>query len=498
MKTAVIYARYSSDSQTELRVCHEFADKNDILILDTYVDRAMTGTNDNRNEFQRMLKDSSKQAWDYVLVYKLDRFSRNKYESVIHKKTLRDNGIRLLSAMENIPDTPEGTLMETLLEGFNQYFSEELAQKVRRGMNESRQKGQFTGGLIIYGYNVENKKVLIDEEQAIVIREIFEKYASGVYIKDIMKDLNDRGIYHRGKPFARTTLYDMLANEKYAGIYRHKDQVFTNIYPRIVPEDIYKIVREKVEDNKYGKHNSNIQYLLKNKIICGYCGKTIASDTGTSKSGEVRRYYKCRGRKNLANGCQKSPIRKDVLEKLVIDVTFKIFDNKQIVSDVADKIIELHKKRIADQSLLIILTKEKNNIQKSIDNLIHCMEQGIISSSTRKRIEELEKQLDDIETKILKEKSKEKIHISKDEICKFIRTTLKREPKQILKLLINKIILFDDKIEIYYNYVDPKRENPDDEHQDFLFYNDNFETIIDQHKFNTKPIEIRLNIIAFI
>ena len=138
MKTAVIYARYSCDAQTEqsiegqLRECQKYAKAHDILILETYIDRAMSGTNDNRFDFQRMLKDSEKRQWDYVIVYKLDRFSRNKYESVVHKKTLKDNGVKLLSAMEQIPDTPEGTLMEALLEGFNQYYSEELAQKLDR------------------------------------------------------------------------------------------------------------------------------------------------------------------------------------------------------------------------------------------------------------------------------------------------------------------------------------------------------------------------------
>ena len=126
MKTAVIYARYSSENQTEqsiegqLRVCNDYARNNDILIVDTYVDRAMTGTNDLRPDFQRMIKDSSKKQWNYVLVYKLDRFSRNKYESTIHKHTLKENGVKLLSAMENIPDTPEGIILESLLEGFEQ------------------------------------------------------------------------------------------------------------------------------------------------------------------------------------------------------------------------------------------------------------------------------------------------------------------------------------------------------------------------------------------
>ncbi|MBQ4053583.1 MAG: recombinase family protein, partial [Clostridia bacterium] len=166
MKSAVIYARYSSERQTEqsiegqLRICKEYAERNDYVVVDTYIDRAMTGTNDNRTNFQRMLRDSSKRAWDVVLVYKLDRFSRNKYEMAMHRKTLRDNGIKLVSAMENIPDTPEGIILESLLEGMAEYYSAELSQKVRRGMNESRQKGTFTGGHILYGYKVENKKVL--------------------------------------------------------------------------------------------------------------------------------------------------------------------------------------------------------------------------------------------------------------------------------------------------------------------------------------------------
>ena len=178
MKTAVIYARYSSDSQSEqsiegqIRVCKQFAEKNDIVIVDTYIDRAMTGTNDNWVAFQKMLKDSANKQFSVVLVYKLDRFARNKYESVVNKKTLLDNGVKLVSAMENIPDTPEGTLMEALLEGFNQYFSEELRQKVNRGLKESWLKGYATGGSHIFGYDIVNKKYVINEYEANIVNMV--------------------------------------------------------------------------------------------------------------------------------------------------------------------------------------------------------------------------------------------------------------------------------------------------------------------------------------
>lgn len=164
MKKAVIYARYSSDNQTEqsiegqVRVCKEYAERNNISIVGSYIDRAKTGTNDRRPEFQRMIGDSSKKEWEYVIVYKLDRFSRNKYKTVLHRKTLRDNGVKLVSAMENIPDTPEGIILEGLLESLNQYFSAELSQKIKRGMKESRIKGTFQGGAVAYGYKLENKK----------------------------------------------------------------------------------------------------------------------------------------------------------------------------------------------------------------------------------------------------------------------------------------------------------------------------------------------------
>ena len=272
MKTAVIYARYSSDSQTEqsidgqLRVCTEYAKSHDILILDTYIDRAMTGTNDNRPDFQRMMKESNRKQWNYVIVYKFDRFSRNKYETAMHKKTLKDNGIKVVSATEFVPDTPEGIIFESMLEGYAEYYSAELSQKIRRGNNESRRKGNLTGGKIPYGYKNENKKAVVVPEEAEIVRYIYEQYSIGVYVKDIISELNSKGLLHKGKPFAKNTVYGILSNERYSGIYRHNDEVFTNIYPQIVPSEIFSVVRQKVDCNKFGKRSNDIVYLLKDKI----------------------------------------------------------------------------------------------------------------------------------------------------------------------------------------------------------------------------------------
>ena len=319
MKKGVIYARYSCDNQTEqsiegqLRVCNDYAERNNILIIGTYIDRAMTGTNDMRPDFQRMLKDSGKKQWDYVIVYKLDRFSRDKYETTIHKHTLKMNGVKVLSAMENIPDSPEGIILESLLEGMNQYYSAELSQKVKRGMYETRRKGLYQGGWIPYGYKLDGRKIVIDEERAEVVRYMFEQYALGTFVRNIIANMTMKGMLYKGKPFVTNTVYGILKNEKYSGVYHQGEEVIDNMYPQIIPQALFDTVRKKIGQNHFGKRSVKTVYLLRNKIICGYCGHPVSSEVGTSKSGAAVRYYRCRGDKRHRNGCEMHMIRKEVL-----------------------------------------------------------------------------------------------------------------------------------------------------------------------------------------
>ena len=472
MKTAVIYARYSSSNQTEqsiegqLRVCHEFAERENILILDTYIDRAMTGTNDNRADFQRMIKDSSKREWNYVIVYKLDRFSRDKYATAVHKKTLKDNGVKLLSATECIPDTPEGIIMESLIEGMGQYYSEELSQKVRRGMNETRQKGNFTGGHLLYGYSVENKKVVIDEEKAEIVRYIFEQYSIGVYVEDIIADLTAKGVYNRGKPFARNTVYKMLKNEKYSGIYRIRDEVFENMYPQIVTPKIFEIVREKVKVNQYGKRSLDVVYLLRNKMKCGYCGQSINAECGTSKNGKRKHYYKCFGRKRNS-GCKKKMIQKDLLEKLVIEAIITTLSNHENKETLISAVLKQQERRIAQNSILKVLLREQKQVNNALENIVAAIEQGVITNTTTKRLKELETRLDDLERQILIERSKNAVRVPESAIREYYDEALTLGAEQLIDYLIKDIVLYDDKIEIHFNK--PTRTSPDD-NQGFSIY----------------------------
>lgn len=460
MKTAVIYARYSSERQTEqsiegqLRVCNEYAKRNDIIVVETYIDRAMTGTNDNRKDFQRMLRESAKRKWEIVLVYKLDRFSRNKYEMATHKKQLKDYGVKLVSAMENIPDTPEGIILESLLEGMAEYYSAELSQKVKRGLNESRQKGNFTGGYLIYGYKVENKKVVIDDDKAEAVKYIYQRYAEGAHVKDIIFELTEKGIFNRGKPFARNTIFHILANEKYSGVYHYNNETFTDIYPQIVPTPVFETIQTMISNNKYGKRDENMPYLFRNKMICGYCGKPVTAESGTSHNKSVRRYYKCSGKKRGLNSCNKSVIRKDILENTVINATLQLLNGSEVIDMIAEKILEARNKREADQSILNLLKEEKRSTEQSLDNIVAAIEKGITSKTTQRRLDELEAKMQKLEEQIALEECREIRIVTKDDITKYLKFAIKKEPKTMIDLLIKQIVLYDDKIEIYYNYTD--------------------------------------------
>ena len=156
--TAVIYARYSSDNQRkesiegQLRECQEYAERNGITILRSYIDRALSAKTDHRPEFQRMIQDSGKGVFDAVLVWKLDRFSRDCFDSAHYKHILKKNGVKVISAKESISEGPEGIILEAMLEGMVEYYSAELAQKVNRGMHENALKGISNGGTIPLGY----------------------------------------------------------------------------------------------------------------------------------------------------------------------------------------------------------------------------------------------------------------------------------------------------------------------------------------------------------
>lgn len=484
MKTAVIYARYSSERQTEqsiegqLRICHEFAEQNDLAIVDTYIDRAMTGTNDNRAAFQRMLSDSDKSKWDIVLVYALDRFGRNSIEVAVNKQRLQKNGVILISATQrtavNIDGSKnlDGIILENVLIGLSEYYSAELSQKIRRGLHESRLKGFYSGGTVPYGYYVKDKRIYIDEKKAEVVRYIYQEYFSGKIVREIIEDLTNKSVLYKGKQFVQNTVYKILRLEKYIGTVRYEDDgEYDNIFPAIVPKETFDAIQIMLAKNKLGSRSEYTDFLLRTKLYCGYCGKTLQGDSGTSKSKKVMHYYKCMGRKKLGN-CNKSIIPKEKLENLVLDTTQKVFGTKENREFLADLIMQVHEKRFKDNSVLKMLQEDKKQTEDSIENIMKAIEQGILTRSTKTRLNELEDHLQNINAKILIEQSNSQKQLKRADVIEYLKHAIKKEPKLLIQMLIQKIIIYDDRLEIYYNYTD--KQNPDSDSRGSANLNESF------------------------
>ena len=478
MKNAVIYARYSSERQNEqsiesqLRVCNEYAQRNGLYIVDIYIDKAMTGTNDNRPAFQRMLCDAEKsKAFEIVLVYAIDRFGRNSIEIAVNKQKLKKNGKTLISATqrtsENIDGTKnlDGILLENVYIGLAEYYSAELSQKVSRGLQENRNKGLFTGGCVPYGYRVVNKKVIINEDEAAVINEIFSMYANGAMAKDIIAALEERGITHKGRHFLPNAIYGILHNQKYIGKYEIHGKLYTNIYPPIVQEDIFEQVQRKIEHNRIGQVSKETIFLLKGKVFCGYCGKAINGESGTSHTGKVMYYYKCVNKKRNTTNCKKQTVRKEVLEQKVLDMAMDLFTTKINLEIIADEIMKIHEKHRAEQSVLKLLREDKAKAEKSLNNILLAIEEGVINATTKNRMAELEQRIDELNGKILIEESKLENSITREEIMEYLAHSVKDlSPQALIDILINRIELYDDEIVVWFNYSD--RTNPDDPNTD--------------------------------
>ena len=288
-----------------------------------------------------------------------------------------------------------------------------------------------------------------------------------MYVKDIIKALTAKGIYNRGKPFALNTVYNILKNEKYAGIYRYNGEVFTNIYPQIVPQETYDIVRKKIDSNHYGKRSTEVVYLLRHKMKCGYCGSPVSAECGTAKNGERKRYYKCLGRKN-GNGCKKSQARKEVLENYVLENIITQLSNN--MDYIVSELMTMQENYIKANSALTRLVKEQRATENSINNIMTAIENGGTSNTAMKRLRELEEKNAELEKQIRIEQSHSAFKLDRKEIADFYKFALEQEPKMLINLLVKEIQLFDDKMIIIYN---TPRTISLDESQGFSFYTDN-------------------------
>ena len=270
----VIYARYSSQGQREesiegqLRECKAFAERNGWNVVGEYIDRALSGKTDKRDDFQRMIKDSEKGHFRGVLMYTLDRFARNRYDSAMYKARLKKNGVRVFYAKQSIPDGPEGIILESVLEGYAEYYSENLSRNVRRGMMENALQCKTTGGLCLGYQKAKDGTLEIEPIGAKVVQEIFQLYADGTSATQVIAYCNEKGYKTaRGKDFTRNSLHTILRNRKYIGIYEYEDVCVEGGIPAIISEELFDCVQARLKHNysARAKAKATTDYLLTGK-----------------------------------------------------------------------------------------------------------------------------------------------------------------------------------------------------------------------------------------
>lgn len=479
MKVA-LYARYSSDNQrtesidAQLRYLKDFCKQNQYSIAKIYIDEAVSATNDNRPQFLQMINDSKLQIFEAIVVHKLDRFARNRYDSAFYKQEIKKYGVKVISALEKFDDSPESIILESVIEGMNEYYSANLSREVMKGMKETAYDCKHTGGTPPLGYDIdENKKYIINEFEASIVKNIFKMYLDGNGYSKILDSL--KGLKTKtGNTFSKSSINSILGNEKYAGIYifnKYKRVVVNgrkkNILndekdiirieggiPQIISTEVFNKVNKKREENKnkFRSYKAKNNYVLTGLVKCGLCSSNMVGSSGVEGRNK-RKYvrYKCTAKKNKKS-CNNKDINRDVLDKMVIERIEK--EMTQNIDRLTNSIYKYsqQKNKTSDNELKIY-EKKLNDINKKISNILDVIMQGNFHASLDNKLTELENEKQRLEYNIEKTKSN-KSSVTKQKVKAFlvahqnISTKTFEEQKRIVNSFVESVVVYEDHVDI--------------------------------------------------
>lgn len=454
---AVAYARYSSSGQREesiegqLREIHAFAEQRGFRIIKEYTDKALTGRSDRRPDFQRMIADSSKHQFQAVIVWKTDRFSRNRYDSAVYKRRLAKNGVQVFYVRESIPDGPSGIVVEAVLEGFAEFYSASLSENVRRGNYDSALQHKTLGRLVLGYRKSADDTFEIDPETAPIIRKIFTDYKNGKTMKEIYTDLNAAGYKTTaGGEFNKSSLHRILNNEKYIGVYQFQDIREENVIPPLVDMETWNICQRRLAGAKHRTRTLDLDrpaFLLTGKVFCGHCGAPMIGDSATGKTGIHYWYYTCQNKKKRT--CDKRRENKQDLEDFVVHQLVKILHSD-------DGFLETLSQKVADslvdgtyQAELEDLKKRQADVQRKIQNALDLLLDSP-SKALQARLQALEQEDEELTAQIEDKALSAPPALTADHILYMLTRLsdgMESDPeyrKRIVDIFLNSVYVFDD------------------------------------------------------
>lgn len=478
----VAYCRFSSDNQrtesidAQIRAIKEYCKKNRYILTHIYRDEALSGTSDKRNQFQQMIADSKDGLFDAVIVHKLDRFARNRYDSAIYKKKLKDNGVIVLSVLENLDDTPEAVILESVLEGMNEYYSKNLAREVRKGLNENALKAKHNGGTPPLGYDVDDdKNYIINEKEANAVQLIFDLYLKNYGYGLIADKLNEDGYVTKyGFKFSKNSIRDILLNEKYRGCYvwnkRKSKKTGNRVYkdnkeiikiegamPRIISDEVFFQVQDKLGKRTKPRKKTNFEYILTGYLECGYCGYSYCGGQATrsKKDGTYIPRYTCTNRKKKL-GCKNKSIRADYLENAVIDCIKNTFLTDEAIKMLSKKIkeyIDINNEKCND-SKINDLKHEINKLKRQQEKILDLyLEEKININILNQKSDKIDKQINIINNQLAEEMAIQKLEYDEKDIISFLqdmRNSLNenknKNKRMLVEAFIYKILIYDNQV----------------------------------------------------
>ena len=485
LKPAVGYCRFSSNMQREesidaqKRIITKYAEVYGYTVTEWYCDEAKSGTTTNRPEFKRLMDDIENNRIQNLIVHKLDRFSRSIRDTLDCLSVLQEHHVAFMSVAEKIDSTPAGSLMTTVIQALNEYYVQNLATEVLKGQRENAFKGLWTGGIAPLGYDIVDKRMVINEDEAKAVRLIYEMSADGYGYGQIIDRLNLLGYKtKRGQPFGKNSLHDLIRNEKYKGVYvfnlraakkgrnrkrnnhayKHDEEIIRipNGCPAIVSEDLWNRANSTLRVTGKYKTNAKQPYLLSGLLVCGECGAKMHGNLRKTPSGNQYTTYRCNV-KNNRRTCSSKEIHAAPLDKFVLDMVFKNYFTEERLPVIAKQVNRQMRENILNDETLLKAKEELHTKIHIRDTLIQTIVKTGEIDAISQQIKQLEIEIKKLRQFVSNAEKGTTATITADDVRDFLQPLRERfqsaecneQVKVILSQIIDRIVVYRDRADIY-------------------------------------------------